>query len=317
MINNKKQYIWFNHKYANIVKNKTGIDIQFEDQLVECFIPAIQQQMNDSLSRALNGESFSVIIKPSKKQKGTNSCFEWNFSSLKEDGNIVAVVCYINDFTEHIEEERIRYRNLKALFESRLSGFTQIIPDMVTISNIDGTRKFVNKSYCEFFGVKDEEVIGKSYFPSIPKEEKKTYAESLGKISMDSPTISHVHLLKNAKGKEQWILWNETALFDKEGRAIELLSIGRNVDDIVRAKQVREQYIGVLEKTIFKASHEVRQPVSNILGLAQILEKENYNPAELEFIVRYFKESAAKLDLFTKELTAFIHNSIKNNPVSS
>jgi hypothetical protein len=55
-------------------------------------------------------------------------------------------------------------------------------------------------------------------------------------------------------------------------------------------------------------SHGVRQPVANILGLAQLFEKSIGSPNELMQLVDYMKQSALALDVFTKKLTVFMCN---------
>ena len=58
---------------------------------------------------------------------------------------------------------------------------------------------------------------------------------------------------------------------------------------------------------IFMISHKVRQPIAQILGIANLLEESiDYSDDELKKIVGYLKPSAVNLDDFTKEFTAFM-----------
>ena len=61
-------------------------------------------------------------------------------------------------------------------------------------------------------------------------------------------------------------------------------------------------------------SHKIRQPIAKIMGLSILLEDGIENPEDVQLIVTYMKESSKLLDVFTKELTLFVHKqeNIKN-----
>lgn len=90
----------------------------------------------------------------------------------------------------------------------------------------------------------------------------------------------------------------------KEG--IFILSI-----DITKRKQAEAdtfKYIEGLEKMLFMASHKVRQPVANILGVSNMLDLNEISHDDLQKVVRHMKNSVDTLDTFTQELTTFIHD---------
>lgn len=81
--------------------------------------------------------------------------------------------------------------------------------------------------------------------------------------------------------------------------------------DITERKKVEElnkHHMLGLEEMIFMTSHKVRQPVTHILGVANLLETTEHTQQELRKIAGYMKNSAKLLDDFTKELTTFIHD---------
>jgi hypothetical protein len=61
-------------------------------------------------------------------------------------------------------------------------------------------------------------------------------------------------------------------------------------------------------------SYKIRQPIAKIMGLSILLEGGGENPDDVQQIVTYIKESSKLLDVFTKELTLFVHKqeNIKN-----
>jgi len=61
-----------------------------------------------------------------------------------------------------------------------------------------------------------------------------------------------------------------------------------------------------LEEMLFMISHKVRQPVANIVGLAEQLNNHSNSLEELEELIGYVKTSAFSLDIFTRELSKFM-----------
>ncbi|TDD93658.1 CHASE3 domain-containing protein [Flavobacterium cellulosilyticum] len=124
--------------------------------------------------------------------------------------------------------------------------------------------------------------------------------------------IAAINYLNQNKKKllraSELVLANKELAFqnkEKEKRALELLSANQ---ELSTTKNNLKRYIKGLEEMIAMTSHRVRQPIANILGLADILHQSHSSPLELKQIIIYIKESAFKLDVFTKELTDYMVN---------
>ena len=82
---------------------------------------------------------------------------------------------------------------------------------------------------------------------------------------------------------------------------------GYDITHIKLAEKEHEEYTNNLEQMMFMTSHQVRLPVSHILGLSSLLHEE-LSQADLTEIIKHFKNSVDSLDKFTHELTDFIHD---------
>lgn len=83
----------------------------------------------------------------------------------------------------------------------------------------------------------------------------------------------------------------------------------KNINKELRqANETQKEYLRGLETMLFMTNHKVRQPIVNILGIANLLDNPINSPDELKKLVGYIKQSALSLDTTTNELTAFIHN---------
>ncbi len=88
---------------------------------------------------------------------------------------------------------------------------------------------------------------------------------------------------------------------DKNGKAIKKIA---SVTDITNW----QLNINHLEDVLFALSHKVRKPVTNILGISNLLDEESIDEEELKKITSYMKESVSTLDKFIKEMTNLVSN---------
>ncbi|MDZ4750192.1 MAG: GAF domain-containing protein [Flavobacteriales bacterium] len=192
------------------------------------------------------------------------------------------------------------------IYGSQLDSLIQLIPDFMVVSTPSGKRRFVNKSYCEFMGKMPSEMISENIIESLPAQERATYQKSLQELSPKNPTMTNVQMNMGANNKTQWTLWNETAVFTKDGDIKEILSIGRDINAFRQSQNLRENYIHTLEEILQKTSHQVRQPIAQILGIIEILRTDQVN--DLDEMLTYMRKSVSQLDLVTRELNDYIHD---------
>jgi DNA replication protein DnaD len=87
---------------------------------------------------------------------------------------------------------------------------------------------------------------------------------------------------------------------------------GYDITDLKKAEQEKQQYINDLEQMMFMTSHKVRHPISQLIGISNLLEEE-LSKEEVTGIISYIKNSILSLETFTRELTMFIHESKNKN----
>ena len=110
------------------------------------------------------------------------------------------------------------------------------------------------------------------------------------------------------KRAAELVIANEELVFqnrEKEKRAAELIVSN---DELQKTKMFLDEHVQGLEKMLFMISHRVRQPITHILGLSNLMEQAIDSPEKLKKLTDYIKQSAIALDTLTKELTTFICN---------
>ena len=95
-----------------------------------------------------------------------------------------------------------------------------------------------------------------------------------------------------------------------------LFILSMDISERKKNEQEKELYTKELEQVLFKISHEMRQPIVQILGLSEVIEDSTASNEETEKFLGLMKESALALDKYTRDLSGFV-TAIKNKTGSS
>jgi PAS domain S-box-containing protein len=186
--------------------------------------------------------------------------------------------------------------------------------ELVTLANsiilrwsVDGRILFLNDFGLQFFGYKEEEILGKQVTDTIVPEIEST-GRNLKKMVLSIPEHFDVfgqHINENIRrnGERVWIDWRNRLILNNQGEGIEILSVGADITELKQAEQKinqlhkdLQQHAQNLEKQVedrtaeltvamekalaadhlksaFLAtmSHELRTPLNSIIGFTGIL----------------------------------------------
>jgi len=96
---------------------------------------------------------------------------------------------------------------------------------------------FVNNAYCRYFGETREDLLGVDFLHHLPVQDVKILDSHIARLNRDNPVASIEHRIINRNGEIRWQQWTDRAIMDKEGRIIEIQSVGR---DITTQKDVED-----------------------------------------------------------------------------
>lgn len=192
------------------------------------------------------------------------------------------------DRESHAEKER----NMNSLIENMIEG-AQLI-------GYDWKYLYINKALEEQAGVKREDLIGKKMtevYPGIENSDMFHHLED-----------AMIHKYPMVFNNEFTFPDGHTEYFELSVQPVNegLFVLSMVVTDKVKMEKERARYTENLEQMLHITSHKIRQPVSNIVGLANQLDIKNDLSEDATKIMKYMKESAVKLDVFTHELNDFI-----------
>jgi len=197
---------------------------------------------------------------------------------------------------EQLLQSEARYR---ALVENQV--------DMISLCDPRGNRIYVNASFCHFFGKTFDELIGTNVIDlpllGLPVE----VIRQGFKLTPASPEFSGIYELENANRQKFWISGRAKGIFDAQGNLFEILTIGRDVTSLKNAELQKSNYIDDLERIAFMTSHNVRGPIASMLGLIELLRLNAIDTDKWHMALDTFKQCIIDLDLYTREMGAFIY----------
>ncbi|HSY51675.1 MAG TPA: PAS domain S-box protein [Thermoanaerobaculia bacterium] len=144
-------------------------------------------------------------------------------------------VCGIG-FVECITE-RVAMETALRQSELRYRRVIEDQTDMIVRCLPDGTRTFVNQAYCRYNGTTADQLIGSSFFPLIPEQDRERVREKYASFSPETPVLTEQHWAIAPGGALRWHEWTDRAFFDERGTLIEIQAVGRDLTEQHEAQQ--------------------------------------------------------------------------------
>lgn len=181
-----------------------------------------------------------------------------------------------------IERELSRRRKAEAALSESEARYRVIVEDqteLITRFQPDGTLTFANDAYCRYFGLKQEQIVGKPYEPVIFAEDREYVAKQVNSLNLENSLVT-IENRVIVNGQVRWTQWINRALFDSQGNFIEYQSVGRDISDRKQAEaalhQLNEELeIRIQERTqaLAQANQELQSEIAERLQTEKNLQK--------------------------------------------
>jgi PAS domain S-box-containing protein len=210
-----------------------------------------------------------------------------NFPVLDDRGKLVYIIHYVEDVTtvtqmrERASQSELMNLQLKEL-QVFLESILENIPNMVFVKDARDLKyiKF-NKAGEELLGYTQEELKGKNDYDFFPKEEADFFTAKDRDVFTNRKVVDIPEEPIHTRYKGERILHTKKVpLFDEQGNPLYLIGISEDITEKINVIEARLAQKSAEEMAKRKiafldiAAHELRTPITSLLLLLQLAEKQ-------------------------------------------
>lgn len=173
------------------------------------------------------------------------------------------------------------------------------------VSTLDVKGKFleVNERFCSTFGWRKEEMIGRDISMLNSGEHEEAFWSSLWHTV--SKGVSWRNDICNVRrnGSKVWMDTVITPLLDDQNEVFRFILIQYDITERKRLEETKTRLLEDFSKYSFQTSHQLRGPLSRLLGLVQLYEQEENR----DFVLREISKTACEIDGVIREMNDALH----------
>jgi len=240
-----------------------------------------RSDIGQRLWRRKNGELIDVLVSASSIHCG------------KDD--IIFVTA--RDITEQKQvEEQLRKSEQKhrMLIETMKEGVIQV--------NQADIIQFVNEQFCKMVGYSRKELLGKSAANLFLEGTDKVFMGKFKSISEKGSSAQNIVQLRKKDGKFIRALISGSTNYDEHKNTIGSTAVVTDITKIMEYEENLEKINLELNTFIYKASHDLKGPLSSSVGIINMC-KENIDDMNILSNLDLISSSLDKLDRILQDLT--------------
>lgn len=192
---------------------------------------------------------------------------------IVENNNVTKIVGVVHDITEIKKKEK-----RLELEKKKLHTIIHMIPDPLWIKDKDGVYLACNKRFEDFFGAKEEQIVGKTDYDFVDKELADFFREHDQKAMASSTPLSNFETLPFSDGHKEFVETTKTKVILDDGLIYGILGVSRNITEIKKLEEqlLNAQRIGGFGSYVFDIKNNIwesSKELNKIFGLDEDYEK--------------------------------------------
>ncbi len=220
------------------------VEEQMPSQSLQLVFETLTEEMKRETAEDVDQDRSQTLSLDYYHKDGSIKSLETNIRGIRDsEGTLRGFYGLSRDITEHkrmeeaLRESEQKYRELVENANSIILRWSQ-----------NGEISFLNEFGLQFFGYYKEAILGRHVVGTIVPESESTGRDLrplMDKITANPKDFEqNINENMRSNGDRVWISWTNKAVLDREGKVLEILSIG---SDITERKQVDEELQHTLE----------------------------------------------------------------------
>jgi PAS domain S-box-containing protein len=176
--------------------------------------------------------------------------------------------------------------------------------DLVVKVNMQGQFQYISPSYCEMFGKREDELLGKAFMPLVHEDDRESTARSLERLHRPPHTAYHEQRAMTKHGW-RWLAWSNRAVLDDNGEMVGITATGRDVTDIKRLERrvAHSEKMRAMGELAGGITHDFNNLLQVILGNIEFLLQDSKHDAETRTALESVRDIGLRAMTLTKQLS--------------
>ncbi|MFX0172577.1 MAG: PAS domain S-box protein [Candidatus Hodarchaeota archaeon] len=233
---------------------------------------------------------------------GRVSWYATRLGPLIRNGEVQAVTLITRDITDQKNAaDALRAERDQAQL------YLDVVGTIIVAIDKNQEVSLINKKGCEILGYNEEQILGKNWFDNfLPHRLRNGVKDVFNQLIVGE--IQPVKFFENPiltkKGEERTIAWYNVVLRNDKGDIIGTLSSGEDITEKKQLEDVRNELEKRRENFIWMTSHELRTPITVILGYTEFLQKyfEELDRNRIERILKVMRNNVDRLERLTTDV---------------
>ena len=174
--------------------------------------------------------------------------------------------------------------------------------DLLVKIDREGRFQFVSPSYCTLFNKTEEELLGETFMPLVHPDDLEVTEKEMEKLYYP-PHTAYIEQRAMTKDGWTWLAWLDTAVLDEKGDVTEIIGLGRDISERMRAEEEKKNLETQLQRAqkmeamglmAGGVAHDLNNILSGIVSYPELLLMDLPDDSPLRKPIKTIQESGMR-----------------------